>query len=240
MTPNEYRYKYRKYLDERCITNIENTLLKKCGPEEHIAFEINCNDFIDFDTVLSFSTIAYPKLLLPIFEEALIESEQLLLKTTVFLTKHGGKGTMKNNIHIRLISLPPTDDISKNSIGEIKATEVGPLLQLPGTVVRTGTVRMLEVSKMYECQNPKCSYRFRVYADPEQNNLIPQPRLCPSKPHFSSSTTTAIDQQQQQQIENAGMLDPLQRKPTPKWKCNSTNLREVSSFSMCMCVIVNV
>ena len=50
-----------------------------------------------------------------------------------------------------------------------------------GTIVKAGGVRLLEVSKQYECQNSKCRFRFTVSVDLEQDNTLPQPRQCPSR-----------------------------------------------------------
>ena len=36
-------------------------------------------------------------------------------------------------------------------------------------------VKMLESQREYECANPKCNFRFKVYADIEQDNMIEMP-----------------------------------------------------------------
>jgi hypothetical protein len=80
-------------------------------------------------------------------------------------------------------------------------------------------VRMLKVSKEYECLNSKCGYRFRVYADAERGHALPQPRHCPS----------SLQQQQQQQqssIANEG--------EGKRYTCNGTNLREVEGSAQCL------
>lgn len=38
---------------------------------------------------------------------------------------------------------------------------------------------MLVLSKEYACLNPKCLFRFRVFADAESGYVLPQPRTCP-------------------------------------------------------------
>lgn len=83
---------------------------------------------------------------------------------------------------------------------------------------------MLEVSKQYECQNPKCRFRFTVKADPEQGNMLPQPRSCPNKaeiqqsapqPGSGAATATAA-------AAAAATAGGVKRK-----RCQSTNLREL-------------
>ena len=66
---------------------------------------------------------------------------------------------------------------------------------------------MLEISKKYECQNPRCNYRFTILADPEQDNMLPQPRSCPC-PNTDASGAAK--------------------------KCHSTNLRELEGFRVCV------
>ena len=80
---------------------------------------------------------------------------------------------------VRMYSLPSTKELCKLSLGLLRSHEINTLVEVCGTVVRTGTVRMLELSKEYQCMNPKCGYRFTVTADEEQGFMIPQPRVCP-------------------------------------------------------------
>jgi DNA helicase MCM9 len=82
-----------------------------------------------------------------------------------------------------------------------------------GTIVRTGPVKILELSKQYECMNPKCGFRFTVRADPEQDNLIPQPRTCPASVRRPSSKA-----------------NDDQAAPSKPYKCSSVNLKEVGSY----------
>eukprot|EP00602_Paraphysomonas_sp_CaronLab_P007190 CAMPEP_0185038984 /NCGR_PEP_ID=MMETSP1103-20130426/35307_1 /TAXON_ID=36769 /ORGANISM="Paraphysomonas bandaiensis, Strain Caron Lab Isolate" /LENGTH=709 /DNA_ID=CAMNT_0027577675 /DNA_START=251 /DNA_END=2377 /DNA_ORIENTATION=- len=95
------------------------------------------------------------------------------------------------------------------TIGQLRSFEIEKLVQITGTVIRTGSVQMLKVSKEYECTNTKCGFRFRVRADPEQGNVLPQPRRCPS---------TAIP------IDDGG-----NRK-----RCTSTSFREVEGSGECV------
>lgn len=125
--------------------------------------------------------------------------------------------------HVRITYLPPTPDVTKEVISDIRAHEVDRLIQVSGTVVRTGGVRMLELSKEYECQNNKCMYRFRVHADPEQNYLLPQPRTCPS-----SKVQTCHQSELDPNSSNGG------NESSKKKSCSSTNLREVEQSRTCV------
>eukprot|EP01039_Chlorochromonas_danica_P001634 gene1634-1783_t len=97
-------------------------------------------------------------------------------------------------------------ELVKTSIGDIRVQSGQSLIQVSGTIVRTGGVRMLEQSKQYQCQNPRCRYLFTVYADPEQDNMLPQPRHCP------------------------GMINTKEGVK----KCASTSIREVEDAKVCV------
>lgn len=208
VSPAQYRKILREYIEERLFTELESLVLRYSGPSEHLAFEIICCDLLDYDPSLCFNVIHYPKLLLPIFDEALLEAQTNLCGHPSFKARHQRKGAAKPNCHIRVVSLPPTEYLNKPTISDIRADDMDFLIQISGKVVRTGAVRMLEVSKKYECQNPRCQYRFTVLADPEQDNMLPQPRSCPSP-----SSDTAGDSGK---------------------KCTSTNLRELEGHRVCV------
>jgi DNA helicase MCM9 len=155
-------------------------------------------------------TLHYPKLLLPIFDEAINETQSILFSrrdlfpTDIVLT-------IKPRCHARLINIPPTSEFSKNSIRQIHSYEVEKLIQITGIVTRTSSVRMLKVSKEYECQNPKCGYRFQVFADAERGHALPQPRNCPSS-------------LRQSPVSNG----------EKRYSCSSTNLREIEGSAVCI------
>lgn len=44
-----------------------------------------------------------------------------------------------------------------------------------GTVIRTGTVKMLEVARDYRCQNKTCGAVFSALSDMSQGNLLAPP-----------------------------------------------------------------
>ena len=81
-------------------------------------------------------------------------------------------------VHVRFLLLPPLYELSKTTISDIRSGDVSSLIQVTGTIVRTGSVRMLEESKTYECLNPRCKNRFTVHADIELDNMLAQPRVC--------------------------------------------------------------
>lgn len=194
------------------LNSIERLLLLHLRPDQHTSFNVLAPDIIDFDASLGFSLIHFPRLLIPVFEDALLEIQTTLHhKHPGFERKHGTKGTIKKFCHIRILNIPPVPHINKKTISDIRSTDFEQFLQICGTVVRTGTVRVLEVSKEYQCMKPRCGYRFSVLADPEQGNMLPTPRSCPGpKPGPPA---------------NDGSLQA---------KCQATNLEEVPGSRVCV------
>lgn len=179
VSPEQYRLMLRLYIEERHTHSIERIVLLEVGQEEHVSLPIHAHDFIDYDPALAYTVLHHPKLLLPIFEEALYEAQSKLYGNHSLYDQHKRKGCIKKNCHIRIYSLPPSLDLTKAKLEDISSDDVDCLIQFAGTIVKTGSVRMLEVSKMYECQSRKCMNRFTVVSDPEQDNIIVQPAVCP-------------------------------------------------------------
>jgi DNA replicative helicase MCM subunit Mcm2 (Cdc46/Mcm family) len=205
-------------------------MLVNSGPEEHTALVISALDLIHYDSTIGYLTLAYPVLLLPIFEDAIYETQMLIIRQhpRIEPRRQVGNLSVKPHCHCRIIELPPTPDLTKSSIGNLRSSEVDKLVQVTGTVVRAGSVRMLKVSKEYECMNPRCSFKFRVHADPELGHALPQPRVCPSSSQQTSATRDPTESQGGEGSQN----DTL--RSTVKKKCMGTNLREVEGSAVCV------
>lgn len=227
IAPDQYRQLFRTYLEEHEFEQITILLLRQGGPEEHYSVVVNTESFVKYDYALAHYVLNHPKLLIPIFEEALIEVQSFVADHPSFESKWKQKGTVKELCHIRMTTLPATPKYVKNTISDIKAQDVNSFIQISGTIVRTGGVRMLELSKQYECQNPKCRFRFTVYADPEQDNMLPQPRCCPA---FIAGTNKSNDANSYNPYSSEGGVESS----TGKKKCNSPNLRELEGCNVCV------
>ena len=63
------------------------------------------------------------------------------------------------------------------SVASIKASDVGKIIQLSGTVVRTSSIAMYESSRTYKCKD--CSRTFMQHADVEhRTNALAKPDRC--------------------------------------------------------------
>ena len=95
------------------------------------------------------------------------------------------------------------------SISKIRVKDIGRLITVKGTVIRSGAIKLLEGERLYECNKCKFRYdscfivlyviseflikqestymymgllnRFKVYPDLETGNSIQQPTYCPSQ-----------------------------------------------------------
>lgn len=162
------------------LSLLQSILLASCNSDDHMGVSLSALDIINFDSALAFNLLHYPSLLMPIFDEAIVES-QFAVYRQVNLQDSRDRYSIKRNCHLRIQHIPPIFQLCKPSIGQIRSFEVDKMIQITGTVVRIGSIRMLHIFKEYECMDRKCGLIFRVCADPEQGYLLPHPRRCPGK-----------------------------------------------------------
>lgn len=222
--PETYRKAYVTFLERFHFQKIEKLILHSNNddPLKTISFEIDSSDLIDFDPWIAFNTFEHPKLLIKIFEESIKLCQESLIQSQEFKKRSKNNAAVKVNVQVRFVNLPPTRVYNKQLIGEIEADDVGRLIQLTGTIVKISPIKLLEVSKLYECKRSRCAHRFRVYADPEQNFQLPQPRKCPS----SSSGHTAGD-------SNSGATDSKDGGISTK-ACQSVEFLEMEGSKVCV------
>lgn len=146
---------YRRHSPEEWQSRFERFAAKALPPDARAkeSVEINCQDLIDFDPDLCMTALTHPAELLPLFDLAL------------------GKK------RARLCHVPPLEEHWKGNVSALRAGDVGPIVQVGGTVVRTGSVKMLELCRVYQCCG--CSEEFRAFADRERGNLLEKPQGCP-------------------------------------------------------------
>lgn len=103
---------------------------------------------------------------------------------TIRLTIKGDKGNndgkvlAATRVHARIFHLPPT--CCRTSVASMEASDVGRIIQVSGTCVRTSPVQMYESARLYKCTGKKgCSRIFLHEADLEQrNNAMVTPDRC--------------------------------------------------------------
>jgi len=96
-------------------------------------------------------------------------------------------------LHARLVHLPPHMQFCKPTLSSISSADVGTVVQICGTCVRTGPVRMMETIRTYQCLGKGCGHTFSVNADfGTTNNALPQPIVCPRPAGECDSTSFAV------------------------------------------------
>lgn len=94
-------------------------------------------------------------------------------------------------LHARLVHLPPHHQCCKSTLSSIAAADVGTVVQICGTCVRTGPVRMMETMRTYQCLGKGCGYKFSVNADfGTTNNALPAPTVCPRADEGECNSTS--------------------------------------------------
>lgn len=196
LSPDEHRDVFVNFIQRgpspRYIKALQE-LLEQDDEMGHHPFVVNAQDVIAFNPQVGYLLMYNPMVLLPIFEEGVLRVQMTLLKLLdaqdrLNQQQQQQQGlapslppyrSVKGHAHVRISHIPPIPELYKASLSGIRAHDVGRLIQVTGTVVRLGTVKMLNASREYTCKNNKCGHRFRVYADFEQGYVLQPPRACP-------------------------------------------------------------
>eukprot|EP00474_Spongospora_subterranea_P006133 CRZ06591.1 hypothetical protein [Spongospora subterranea] len=129
---------------------------------------------LDFNADLAHRLWSDPTLMLRQFDCGLAQAQQEILETE----SPDPDLTVKSNCHLRPFSLPMDTFATRRSVSEIRSDDHGHLVDLHGTVVRTGAVRMLESERQYECDG--CGAKFTIRSELETGSTIEVPTACPS------------------------------------------------------------
>ncbi len=114
-------------------------------------------------------------------DEARIKSETNNMTQLLKALRYTKEWYEPRPLHARLVHLPPHMQCCKPTLSSISSADVGTVVQICGTVVRTGPVRMMETMRTYMCLGKGCGVKFSVHADfGTTNNALPQPIVCPS------------------------------------------------------------
>jgi DNA helicase MCM9 len=190
-SPPEVEQRFVRHLlsSPTCRSSLQVLLSSESKTTRDYSLEIDAFDLIQADPVLGHLLMRFPATLLPLLENAVVYAQRELLRqlreeanTAPFVVK-GDKGDGKalpmTRVHARLVHLPPT--CCKPSLASMDAGDVGKIVQLSGTVVRTCPVQMYESARTYRCSGKNCcGQTFVAYADLEQrNNALVAPDRCP-------------------------------------------------------------
>ena len=191
-SPSEVEDRFLRHLlsaDYSCRSALDVLLMSSSSTTRDFSLEIDAFELLLSDCVLGTLLLKFASTLLPILENSIVRAQKVLQAqkqeegdtslTSIKGDKGDGKGLPASRVHARLVHLPPT--ITRNSVASMKAQDVGKIVQLSGTVVRTSPVQMYESARTYKCTGKNgCGRTFMQYADLEQRtNALSKPDRCP-------------------------------------------------------------
>eukprot|EP00611_Tribonema_gayanum_P029193 TRINITY_DN7728_c0_g2_i1.p2 TRINITY_DN7728_c0_g2~~TRINITY_DN7728_c0_g2_i1.p2 ORF type:complete len:360 (+),score=155.61 TRINITY_DN7728_c0_g2_i1:116-1195(+) len=201
--PDDFKAVLRRVLATHYATAIKE-LLWAPDPGKHYALTVNAQDVIHEDPQVAYLLLHHYHPLFPLLDEALSEvqhelSDAMSPRGALPRRPHAPPPPqdgallheapphdapplcVKRNAHVRLAHLPSVSDLCKPNVSSIRNTDLNRVIQIQGTVIRTGMVKMLEVTRQYQCQNKTCGHTFEVACDMSQGNVLVPPRSCPGR-----------------------------------------------------------
>ncbi|ORX72320.1 MCM-domain-containing protein [Linderina pennispora] len=149
---------------------------------------------IEYDHKLAVMVLESPTRYLPLFSQA-CTTAQTRAKQRSHLSP---EFTVKEDVQVRITHLPNHPSLVRMKIPG--SEDIGKLVSISGTVIRTGVVKMMETQRLYVCG--KCRGSFMMPAEVEQYNYIPKPTRCmlpltPATPCNTVQTYQEIKVQEQ-------------------------------------------
>lgn len=112
---------------------------------------------LDFNAQLGTLLFRHPEQLLPLFHAALAKEVSCNAGQPL---EGGGLPSVplkaRRKLKVRVENLPPVPPLRKPAISAIRSNDVKQLIQIAGTVVRTGLIKMQETEREYQCCNARC------------------------------------------------------------------------------------
>lgn len=149
--------------------------LAECSSSQLTPFAIDLMAMMDLAPLATHELIFRPNASLPLLQQAIVDAQALFLRVNP-----NPDCTIKHNPYLRFFGLPPIPSLYKACLSEIYNDDVNRIIQLSGTITKTCNLQILETTRYYQCQRHQCKFKFKVQADPEQDNLIEIPSACPS------------------------------------------------------------
>ncbi|XP_063078360.1 DNA helicase MCM9 [Engraulis encrasicolus] len=144
------------------------------GDEAHYPVVVNAMTLFEANMEVGEYFNAFPSLVIPVFDGALQKAAETI-SSSCCSSLQGALG-VKPSLHARISGLPVCPELTRDHIP--RARDVGHFLSVTGTVIRTGTPKLLEFQRDYMCA--KCRYVFAAQADFEQHYALAAPTHCPS------------------------------------------------------------
>lgn len=130
---------------QHAFSRVVAEALRLSAQKQHLAFTVSMLELLHFDPALAYHVLQHPLPLLEIFDTALhqlvlavrdVPEVRRKIEEQSSSSLQSLRGAGGGGLHIRLVQLPPTPDISKTSIGCVRtSTDSQHLMQVTGTVM---------------------------------------------------------------------------------------------------------
>ncbi|XP_068243598.1 DNA helicase MCM9-like [Palaemon carinicauda] len=183
------------------------SILKAEDEFDHYSVVFNFLTLFEEYVEVAEALLASPVKLLPVVDAALVLAVRKLFDG---FEKDETIHSFKRNVHARIKGLPTCPELYRHAVP--RTSDVGRLLCISGTVVRTTAAKMLEYQKEFVCA--KCKYVFTVKADHDQFYQLDKPSRCPNPNgcysynfHTLGSTSTLLHTKDYQEIKIQVLAD---------------------------------
>ncbi|XP_063610994.1 DNA helicase MCM9-like [Penaeus indicus] len=160
-------------------------ILESEDEDEHYPLTVNFLTLFEEHVEVAESLLASPIKLLPVLNAALVAASSKLLSE---LGSEKNHLTLKTKLHARITGLPTCPELFRHAIP--RTSDIGRLLCVAGTVVRTTAAKMLEYQKEFICA--KCKHVFTVKADHDQYYQLNKPGRCPNPDNCYSNNFSLL------------------------------------------------
>jgi len=183
--PVEYVEAFERFLESHVqgklgtrpsLVQCLDAILVELDDMRHYSLEVNILELLEFNQQLATILLQKPNHIMPLFSEAI----QRVAERRLSDSDDKYSMSRKKFIHPRLVRPPLCNSICKPNVSSVRSSDVGVVIQVRGTVIRTGQIKMLEAEREYACE--KCGHKFKVFADMDQyNGSLTPPASCPAE-----------------------------------------------------------
>jgi len=148
------------------------TIFEEADENKHYGVEFHSMDLFQKNMELGRALFEQPEDFYRLATQALILTQEWLMAIP-----NGPDGTLKKHVHVRLRGLFSSPEDYRETVSSIRSSDCGKLVQMEGTVTRTGKKKILEYSKSYICKS--CKHEWEVVAHIRDNFIVATPKRCP-------------------------------------------------------------
>lgn len=162
----EHIRSFENYLRTDCRSRIEE-IARANERAAHYGVEIHFLAMQNVAPEASKALLDDPRSVFPLLQQAVQNIQETLTDDP------------KPYLHPRVSHLPSTPTYIKRNVSVLRTRDVDTLISILGTVTRTGSVMLREVTKEFICA--KCKYTFEITGDITQRGAFDIPKRCPSE-----------------------------------------------------------